>query len=314
LTVLKDRIREIRKTYLPRGPKLDSFNADAERIDSWVRDEMQRSTEGVAIFACSGRGIWETVEAGVAFENQVTAGDTPDLYQLARLDDEFETAIAAVVDTNTVRLFVYRYGTLTEQPGIDDDPVHYQKRQVGGWSQATYQRHIDNHRREFTAEIGKTITDVAERERANHIVLAGDPPSITPLMDQIARDTAKKVRDVVKLDLRANRNEVLAEVTPVLREVEARAGESAVERLVAEVRKGRLAATGRDDVQRALNNGQVDQLLIDDAADIGEPLRATLTQKAIATGASIEVVERNSALLALGGVAALLRYQLPMAS
>ncbi|HEX5479099.1 MAG TPA: Vms1/Ankzf1 family peptidyl-tRNA hydrolase [Dehalococcoidia bacterium] len=310
LVVFEDRMREIRRTYLPRGPKLDSFDADADRINRWLREEMQRSTEGAAIFACSGRGVFETVEAGVPFENQVTAAEAPDLYQLARFDDEFETALAAVLDTNTLRLFVYRYGTLSERGGIDDDPVHYQKRQVGGWSQARYQRHIDNHRREFTAEIGKTIAGTAEREGATRIVLAGDPPSIAPLVEQMPRDALEKVRDVVKLDLRATRNEVLAEVEPVLREAEARSGESAVERLVAEVRKGQLAATGAPDVERALDNGQVDELLIDDTADVGDSVRATLTRKALATGATIEAVAGSSPLLALGGVGAVLRYRL----
>ena len=308
MVVFEDRIREIRKTFLPRGPKLDSFDVDAKRIKAWLRDEMRRSTAGAAIFACGGRDVFETVEAGVPFENQVTAADAPDLYQLARFDDEFETALAAVLDTNTLRLFLYRQGSLTEGEGIDDDAVHYQKRQVGGWSQATYQRHIDNHRREFTAEIGKVITEVANREGATRIVLAGDPPSITPLLDQMAQQTLEKVREVVKLDLRANRNEVLAEIEPVLREAEARSGESAVERLVAEVRKGRLAATGAPDVERALENGQVDELLFDDTAELGERVRATLTQKAIATSATIEVVDGNSALLALGGVGAVLRW------
>jgi peptide chain release factor subunit 1 len=181
---------------------------------------------------------------------------------------------------------------------------------VGGWSQARYQRHIDNHRREFTAEIGRTIAETAEREGATRIVLAGDPPSITPLVEQMPRQALEKVRDVVKLDLRATRNEVLAEVEPVLREAEARSGESAVERLVAEVRKGRLAATGAPDVERALDKGQVDELLIDDTADIGGPLRATLTRKALTTGATIETVTDSSPLLALGGVGAVLRYRL----
>jgi peptide chain release factor subunit 1 len=311
--VLKDRLREIRRTYLPRGAGLDSFDADAARINSWIDDDMSRSTEGVAIFACHALGIWEVEEAGVPFENQVTAADAPDLYQLARLEDEFETTLAAVVDTNTARIFIYRHGILSERSGIDDDPVHYQKRQIGGWTQAKYQRHIDNHRRDFTREIGQVITDVADREQANHIVLAGDPPSITPLMDQMARESTEKVRDIVSLDLRANRNEVLAAIEPVMREVEAQSGADAVDRVVAEVRRGRLAATGAEDVGRALDFGQVDELLIDDTIELDEGLRADLVRRALATDATIETVSASSPLLALGGIAALLRYTLPAA-
>jgi peptide chain release factor subunit 1 len=309
--ILRDRLRDIRRTYLPRGAALDSFDADAARINAWVQDEMSSSAEGVAIFACDARGVWEVEEVGEPFENQVTAAEAPDLYQLARLDDEFETTLAAVVDTNTARIFLYRHGVLSEQPGIDDDPTHYQKRQVGGWTQAKYQRHIDNHRRDFTKEIGRAITAAVNREAARHIVLAGDPPSITPLMDQLAPESIDKVRDIVRLDLRANRNEVLAKLEPVMREVEARSGAEAIDRVVAEVRRGRLSATGADDVSQALEFGQVDELLIDDNAELGEGVRASLVRRAVATDATIETVSGSSALLALGGVAALLRYELP---
>jgi hypothetical protein len=310
-TVLKDRMRQIRRTYLPRGVALDSLDADDVRIDQFVSDEMSRSAAGVAIFACHARGLWETEEAGVPFENQVTVADVPDLYQLARLEDEFETTLAAVVDTNTARVFTYRRGILTEHEGIDDDPVHYQKRQVGGWAQGRYQRHIDKHRRDFTREIGAFITEMAQREDARHIVLAGDPPSITPLMDQLPRESLDKVRDVVSLDLRANRNEVLAAIAPVTAAVEADSGASAVERVVAAVRRGRLAATGAENVRRALSFGQVDELLIDDTAELAEGERAALVREAVAIDANVETVEGDSALLSLGGVAALLRYELP---
>lgn len=313
LVVLEDRLREIRRTYLPRGPQLDSFDADAARIQSFVANEMARSTEGLALFACAGRGINEVVEVEVPFEDQVSVGPLPDLYQLARLDDEYETAVVAVVDTNTARIFVYRYGKLIEDAGLDDDPAHYQKRRMGGWSQARYQRHIDNHRRDFTGETGRVLARVVEREDAQHVILAGDPPSITPLLEQMPRTAAEKIRHVAQLDLRANRNEVLREIEPIMREVEAASGATAVDRVVGEVRRGGLGASGVDAVRAALDNAQVDQLILDDTAEFGGDLREALVRDAIAKDAGVEVVSGSSPLLALGGVAALLRYRLPAA-
>jgi stalled ribosome rescue protein Dom34 len=74
---------------------------------------------------------------------------------------------------------------------------------------------------------------------------------------------------------------------------------------------GRLAATGAEDVRRALSFGQVDELLIDDTAELAEGERAALVREAVAIDANVETVEGDSALLSLGGVAALLRYELP---
>ncbi len=130
LVVLKDRLREIEKTFPPRGDDLDSFKADAARVERYLKEELAPATQGLAVFACSGRELFETVEVGVPFENQVSVGPMPDLYQLVRLLDEHETALVAVVDTNTARIFATRVGIMEEIGGPDDDPAQYGKRSM----------------------------------------------------------------------------------------------------------------------------------------------------------------------------------------
>jgi hypothetical protein len=85
---------------------------------------------------CAGQSLFEAVEAGVPFENQVAVGPWPDLFQLTLLLDEQETAVVAVVDSNTSRLFVTRMGRLEHAGGADDDAKYYRTRSMGGWSQA----------------------------------------------------------------------------------------------------------------------------------------------------------------------------------
>jgi len=309
LLVLEDRLREIRKTFLPRGDDLDSFEADVARIEGFVQDEMQPSTEGLAIFACNGLGVWETIEVGSPFEIQVTVASRPDLYQLAKLEDEFERAVVGVIDTNTARLYVYEYGALSEAGGPDDDPVHYQKRDTGGWSQARYQRHIDKHRKDFADEIVQAIGDLVEREDAHHVVLAGDQVVMSHLNRAMPKALAEKVTGVFQADIRANVNEIAAEVAPIMEQAERDAGMSVVERLVGEVRRGGLGVAGVEATGKALENGQVDTLVIDER-EVGPVERKELVRLAVTTAADVEVVEDAPPLAALGGVGALLRYRL----
>ncbi len=174
LVVLKDRLREIEKTFPPRGDDLDSFKADAARVERYLEEEWGSAAQGLGVFACSGRELFETVESGVPFENQVSVGPTPDLYQLARLLDEQETALVAIVDTNTARIFATRVGFVEELGGPDDDPAQYGKRSMGGWSQARYQRHIDETRAGFAREAAAEIERLVDSEGAARVVLAGD--------------------------------------------------------------------------------------------------------------------------------------------
>jgi hypothetical protein len=306
--VLRDRLREIRRTFLPRGPELDSFDADAERINDFVDNEMAPSTEGLAIIACHARGVWETLESGVPFENQVSVGPAPDLYQLARLADDIETYVVALIDTNTARFFVRRLGVLHEVDAPDDDPVHYQKRQIGGWSQKRYQRHIEKHRADFTELIGRDLARLVEHAGADHVIIAGDEVGLTHLMAQLPREIAEKTRATPRADMRSDHNDVEFVIRPTIEQVEAESGASIVDLVVAELQRDALGVAGDEHTRQALANGQVDTLLLDDTI-VGEDDRAEFVRQAALTSADIEVVHGDERMVAVGGVAALLRYR-----
>lgn len=307
--VLKDRLREIEKTLLPRGAELDSFRADSDRAQRYVQDRFSPASPGLALFACSGHDLFEAVEAGVPFRDQVSAGPAPDLFQLARLLDEQETAVVAVVDSNTSRLFVRRIGRLEEVGGADDDSKYYRRRSMGGWSQARYQRHNAGARAEFARETAEQIERLVEREGADRIILAGDEVAIPPLRAALSPRVAALVQDVLRIHIRAPRDEIREEVAPVLAEAEADEARSVADRLVAAVRSGGLGVVGHQPTRKAAECGQVDQLLLAADAELSAPARIDLVGLATITGATVEVVAGHAAFRRLGGVGALLRYR-----
>jgi hypothetical protein len=307
--VLKDRLREIERALGPRGAALGSFQADADRIRTYLANEVDPAAQGVAIFASSGRGLFETAAVGVPFQNQVSARPAPDLFQLAQLLDEQETSVVAIVDTNTARLFVTRSGFLEEREWLDEDTKHYRKRAMGGWSQARYQRRIDNQRAWFAGEVAREIESLVEQEGAVHIVLAGDEVAIPLLQDSLSREAQSLVHQVIRLHIRAPLAEVEEEVRPLLVEAEAENARSVADRLVDAVLGNGLGVAGPDQTRATLELGQVDTLVLDPAASITDELRAGLVQLATNTGARIEVVEGHEGLRGLGGVGGLLRFR-----
>jgi hypothetical protein len=310
IVMLQDRLREIEKTYLPRGPELDSIRADAERIDRYLETEYDVAADGLALFACAGRRLFETVEADVPFEHQVTVAPQPDLFQLARLVDEQETAAVAVVDSNTSRLFVTRRGAFREVGGTDEDPKYFRTRpMMGGWNQASYQRHNANLRAGFARETAAELERLVESEGVSRVVLAGDQVAVPLLRAALSPRVAALVEGVVRLDIRAPRDAVAEEVRPVLAEAEAEQSRSAADRLVGAVRAGGLGVAGPEATRTALEHGQVDELLLDPAAGPDEATRGELVRLASLTAASVLVVEGHEGLRRLGGVGALLRYR-----
>jgi peptide subunit release factor 1 (eRF1) len=310
LTILRDRLSKIEGTLGPRGDGFDSFHADAERIQAFLDHEFDRSSQGLAIFACSGAGLWETVESGTPFEDEVGADAVPQLFQLARLLDEQQTVVVAVVDSNTARLFLSRIGGLDEVGGPDEDSTHFQKRRMGGWSQANYQRHIAKHHADFAQEAAQAIERLLDGHQAERVILAGDEVALTPLLAALSDRTKELVGDVLRVDIRAPRDEVAAEIAPVLRRMEAEASSAIADQVVAAVRSDGLGVAGLDATRHALGNGQVDLLLLEANSDVDDEQRNELIRLAATTGADVEVVEAHAGLTRFGGVGALLRYRL----
>jgi len=337
LVVLRDRLREIERTYWPRGADYDSFKADEQRIEAYLNEDFEREAAGLALFACSGTGLWEAVQAGVPFHDSVAAGPRPDLFQLARLIDEHETAVVALVDTNTARLFVTRTGRLDEAEALDEDSVSFQKRSLGGWSEQRYQRHIDKHIADFARDSAAAIEELVQREGARRLVLAGDEVAITPLTEALSQSVQQKVGEILRVDMRASPDELATDVREALAIAEAASGRSVADQLIGAVRSGGLGVSGIEATRRMLEAGAADVLVLaelpgmapeesdhQDARDIGEQVegmaelepglldlevRNELVRLAAATSAEVEVVADHEGLAKLGGVGALLRYR-----
>lgn len=307
--VLKDRLNEIEKTLLPRGPALDNFRIDAQRVQQYLDEHAQTAAQGIAIFASNRQSLFEAIEVGIPFENLIALEPVPDLFQLARLLDEQETAVTAVVDTNTTRLFVTRRGFLHEVPGPNDDPFGYGKRQAGAINQKRYQRRADNKRREFAKEAAEAIERLVDQENATRVILAGDAVAIPHLHQALSQQIMPLVHEeVLSLDIRVHPTEVMAEIQPILTEIEDEESHSLADQLIEEVQAQRLGVVGLQETQHALEYGQGDTLLLAAEATIDEKDRNTLVRQAATTGADVNIVEGHEALQQLGGVGALLRY------
>ncbi len=312
-TVLKDRLHEIEKTFGPRGDDLDSFKADREKIEEFVSQKMSSGTSGLMIFACSAEDLWETVEVGAELENEVTVDEMPSLFQLAKMLDEHDTAVVAVVDTSTARFFVTRFGKQKEVDAPDDPNTKmYRKRAMGGWKQTKYQRNIDNNRDDFSKVIVKDLEELIHKTEAKTLIIAGDEIATTLLQNNLSPQTLEILNDnILRIDIKAERLDIKDEVRELLEEIERDDARAQADKLVGAVRDRGLGVSGVDPTRQALENGQVEMLLIDPQTEnLDEETRDELIRLATTTGAEVEMVENHEKFAAMDGVGGLLRYKI----
>src|SRR6266545_8189505 len=79
------------KTYAPHSPECASFEQDIERINQYLKNEVQPSANGLAIFACAGaNNFFEAVQLDAPIErHRLYVSNRPDIYPLARLMDQY---------------------------------------------------------------------------------------------------------------------------------------------------------------------------------------------------------------------------------
>ena len=309
LTVMRDQLRAMERDLEAHTPAAESFTKDHARIDELLQGDLN-GVAGMAVFAGSHIGLWEVVRSQTEFDTEVHAGPTAGLFQLARLLDDSESAVIAMVDTNTCRLFVTRRGAIVERPGPDEPPDEHRRHDQGGWSQARYQRHVDMQDLRFAKEAAEAIDRLVQREKAKHVVLIGDERATPILESQLPERVRSLVAHVTHLQMRAGTTEVAALVEPLLAAIGVAEDEELAERAIGAMKAGGLGVAGIDDTSAALEMGQVDELVIDETVQMDQEIRAELVRQAAATDATVTVVRDHPALARYEGVAATLRFRI----
>src|SRR5687768_6738371 len=310
----------LRKAWVERGRALKgdarkSFDRDTERVNAYLANEVPKSVNGLAVFACAAADdFFEAVQLEASLDhNWLSIGPVPHLYPLVRLNDQYPRYAALLVDTNSARLFVFHLGRahLTQQV----NNLKTRRTSMGGSAQARYQRHIENFHLHHMKEVVEVLDRVVRDEVINQVVVACDEVAKPLLMEQLPKHLAEKVVDVLKLDIKTPEQQVLAETMEALRERDAETDASQVEEMLGAWRGNGLAVAGPEDTLKALEMGQVEELLItsQDLQRLDEKAvkqANELVTRAQQSAARIRFIEDAALLAEVDGVGALLRFKI----
>ena len=314
----------LRKSLDERGHALTgdarrSFAADAARINDYV-ETVPPSANGVAVFACEASGLFEAVQLDAPIEDHsLFLGPVPHVYPLARVVDQYPRYVALLVDTNSARMFVFSLGTVETERQISNAKTR--RTSMGGWSQARYQRHIENFHLLHMKEVISVLDRVVRDEAINQIVVSCDEVAKPLLTEQLPKHLAAKVVDIVHLDIKASQKQILTDTLDALRERDGETDVARVATLLNAWGASGLGVVGPDDTLQALELRQVEELLITARPDELQPATAAqdgdrlnlandLVAKAQQNDARIRFIEDPALLEEVGGVGAILRFRI----
>jgi peptide subunit release factor 1 (eRF1) len=203
---------------------------------------------------------------------------------------------------------------------------------AGGWSQARYQRRLENLHVKHVREVVDAVEQVITDEKIDRVLVAGDDVAMPLLREQLSPKTREMLIEVGGLDVKAADADVYRATLDAFREADAQTDAERVSQVLNAYRAHGLATVGVAGVKAALERGQVDRLLLpaipaasatdhqssgvdsagskEQRGQLDEQIVEELVTLARRTDADVTFIEEARLLEEAKGVGAVLRYRL----
>jgi hypothetical protein len=281
----------------------DEHSADAEAVREWMTagDFPPTGALGLAAFIRSDGGYFEAVSLPHAVVSTAIVDQGAALSPIADLI-LLERWCLLLADRERARLLL---GTSLEMEEVSQvaDEVH-RRHDQGGWSQARYQRGVEQEVDWHLDNVAAAVARVHESRGFDLLALASTSELAPRVLDALPRPIRDQFQGRFDVDVgNAGVAEILAAAEVLFAQREAQRLADALGRVAEGLSTG-LAAAGPADVARALEARSVRVLLLDprstDGAD--RAIRQALAQSAEVLVAPAEELERY------GRIAAVLRF------
>lgn len=338
---LKKHLSEELRRVPERSPEHESLERDAERIQRYLDYELPEGTRAVSLFArlTKDTEFFEALPIPTDFpEHLMVVSRTPFVIPLVRLSHRFVPALAAVVDTNTSRLFVISMGQIQARREVHDPKI--KKPQMGGWAQPRYQRHAEHAYLHHAKETADALDRLLRESGASFVLLGGDEVILPELKRHLSKQVAERLLGVHHWDIRIPEHELVQRVIAQVEQAELERKRQRVLRVLEAAQANGQAVLGPGPTVAALCEGKVEELVLADyprpsatarvcvacnelllngsfaacprcgaAWLVESSLREEMVTRALAQGGEVEVVEPMPSLEQAGGVAAALRFK-----
>jgi peptide chain release factor subunit 1 len=254
-----DRARETGDDGLTHDQRV-ALREDVERIRRYVDDEFDRDgSRGLVIFCSRLDNLWRPLPLAEPVRDELKLGRELYLAPLVRMVERADGSLVAVVSRE--RGDVYRLGAgrlellderFDEQPGRHDQ---------GGWSQANYQRHIENLVHEHLKAFAERLDRRVRRLRPSSVVMICLEELRTAATDLLARETLETIVGWTQAEAHAGPSELLQAARPLLDEARLRKQREVVSRWEEEAGRAGRASAGWEATIEAASDGRIEVLL-----------------------------------------------------
>jgi len=328
-----ERMFDERKAALTHEQR-QGLKGDVQRIAEWFDDGFERQgVRGIAVFAASLDNFWSTISLPDPVPDEVKLEAQLYLAPLARLASRAGHTLVGAVSRERGEVYRLDGGRLVEIADERDDvPGQHDQ---GGWSQARYERHIDEIVDRHWRRVAETLDRCVRALRGPRVVLVGAEDMRSDFEELLSKEVKAALIGWAAAEAHADAPQILEAVRPVLDRWWSGRETELLDRWREEAARNGRAATGWEQTLEAASDGRVELLLVQDGVDqaayqcpacgraqVGNgscPLDGTTLEsredgvdvavhKTLVHGGTVHVFVNRRDLEPVGGVGALLRF------
>lgn len=243
-----------------------ALKADLDRIRRFVETEFERDgVRGLAVFSASIDNFWHSLPLTTPVPDAVKVNEELYLTPLVPIVGQGEGALVAVVGRERGDLYRLRSGRLEE--AADRSEEQPRRHDQGGWSQARYQRHIDELAHAHLRRVADELDQRLRRERAAQVVVVSSGETRAEFSELLSSEARSALVGWTHAEAHATPAELLQVVTPLLERSRAEREAEVVGRWREEAGRNGRAAAGWEETLEAASDGRVELLLYQQRAE-----------------------------------------------
>ena len=243
-----------------------ALRADLDRIRSFFELEFDRDgAHGLAVFTDSLDNFWRPLALTAPVPDDVKVNNEFYLTPLVPLVGRGEGALVAVVGRERGDLYRLRAGRLEEVADRSEDQPR--RHDQGGWSQARFQRHIDNLAHGHLRRVADELDRQLRLHRLAKVVVVASEEIRTEFAEMLSSEVRNAVVGWTQAPAHASPAELLELAAPALERWREQQETEAVERWREEAGRSGRAASGWSDTLEAASDGRVELLFYQQGAE-----------------------------------------------
>lgn len=263
------KLKEMARSWLDRiqdKQERRAFENEVARIERYLTYELKEPGRSLVIFTSEPANLWRAYRVPVRIRTRLVWGERPYLRPLLTVLDEYERYGVVLTTREEARFFLFYLGEIAEYSFALHNYVPGRHKQ-GGWSQARYQRHIDDHAYHHFRTVAEITARLAKRDNWQRVVLMGTEENTAQVRDLLPKALQQRIAGVLPASITDNINTIRDKVMALAQEIERQVEAERVQQVITAAEKGQNGALGYADVLLAVQQQRVDVLIVPEALE-----------------------------------------------